>query len=132
MPVKVNHYNPEILIWAANRANNSIDSLSEKFPKLPQWLNKTWLPTLKQLENFAKSVYVPFGYLFLSEPPIEDLPIAFFRSNNNLKEEHSLNLYQTVQLVKERQDWLKEFLEEIDHDPLPFVNSFSINSDIHN
>ncbi|CAN0603713.1 unnamed protein product, partial [Ectocarpus sp. 12 AP-2014] len=60
MPVKVNHYNPEILIWAANRANSDIDSLSEKFPKFPQWLNKTWLPTLKQLESFAKSVYVPF------------------------------------------------------------------------
>lgn len=130
MPVKVNHYNPEILVWAANRANSDIDSLSEKFPKLPQWLNKTWSPTLKQLESFAKSVYVPFGYLFLSEPPKENLPIIFFRSNTDLNLEHSLGLYQTVQLVKERQDWLKEYLEDIDSEPLPFVNSFSIDSNL--
>lgn len=128
MPVKVNNYNPEILIWAANRANSDVDSLSVKFPKLPQWLNKTWLPTLKQLESFAKSVYVPFGYLFLEEPPTEDLPITFFRSNIALQTEHSLGLFQTIQLVKERQDWLIEYLEEIDSEQLSFVNSFSIEN----
>lgn len=128
MSIKVNHYNPEILIWATNRASIDITVISEKFPKFPQWLNKTWLPTLKQLESFAKSVYVPFGYLFLTEPPTEDLPITFFRSNTDLQSGHSLGLFQTIQLLKERQDWLIEYLKEIDSEPLSFVNSFSIES----
>lgn len=128
MSIRVNHYNPEILIWATNRASTDVDSITEKFPKFPQWLNKTRLPTLKQLESFAKSVYVPFGYLFLTEPPKEDLPITFFRSGTYLKAEYSLGLFQTIQLVKERQDWLKEYLEEIESEPLPFVNSYTIDS----
>lgn len=130
MPTKIQHYNPDLLLWGAARANKEVEELNAKFPKFNQWLDKSWLPTLKQLESFAKSVYMPFGYLFLSEPPKEELPITFFRSEDNLMGDFTLNLYQTVQTIKDRQEWLREYLKDLEFPPLAFVGMFSLNSTI--
>nr|WP_302328320.1 MULTISPECIES: ImmA/IrrE family metallo-endopeptidase [unclassified Sphingobacterium] len=70
--------------------------------------------------------------MFLNAPPIEELPLPFFRTkgfktNNNF----SLNVFHTVQIIQERQDWLTEYLEELNFDRLDFVGKFNLNSDYH-
>ncbi len=59
--------NPELLRWARERADITQEDLLPKFKKLADWESGQAQPTLKQLESFAKSVHVPFGYLFLAE-----------------------------------------------------------------
>ncbi len=59
------------------------EDLVAKFKGLTDWENGQAQPILKQLEKFAHAVHVPFGYLFLSEPPEERLPIADFRTVGN-------------------------------------------------
>ncbi len=72
--------NESVLRWAIERSGLSRGALQEKFPKLQQWIAGAKWPTLHQLEAFAKATSTPFGYLFLSEPPEETLPIPHFRT----------------------------------------------------
>lgn len=37
-------------------------------------------PTFRQAQTFADKTFIPFGYLFLSEPPRETLPIPDLRT----------------------------------------------------
>jgi hypothetical protein len=48
----------------------------------------------------------------LPEPPKEQLPIPFFRSNGNQAEKVSINVYDTILLMQQRQDWLRDYLKD--------------------
>lgn len=116
---------PNMLEWAITRAGYDIeDFITRKFPKVREWLNNTKSPTMRQLEDFSKAVHVPFGYLFLTEPPQEDAPIPFFRTGKEKDNKISLNIRDTVVLLKNRQDWLSELLNDDGEEPLPFVGRF--------
>lgn len=70
---------PAMLRWARERAGMTPNALVRRFPKLAAWECGEARPTLRQLEAFAKATYCPIGYLFLSEPPEEHIPIPDFR-----------------------------------------------------
>ena len=74
-----------ILTWAITRAGYELSEFTSKVPNIEEWINGTKKPTVKQLENFSKKVHLPFGYLFLSEPLKENLPIPFFRTKSLFK-----------------------------------------------
>jgi len=118
------------LTWAIDRAGYDLDIFIEKeFPKLKDWLDNTKKPTINQLKEFSKKVHVPFGYLFLKENPIEKTPIPFFRVGKSSLDKVSLNVYDTILLLKKRQEWLSEYLEESGFDKLDYVGSYSEKSD---
>jgi len=116
--------NSNMIAWAISRAGYELQVFTEKFPKVQQWLEGERKPTVKQLEDFSKKVHLPFGYLFLPEPPKEKLPIPFFRTNNSQATSVSLNVYDTILLMQQRQDWLRDYLTEKEFDKLPFVGKF--------
>lgn len=121
--------NADILTWAIDRAGYDLHEFTEKMPKVTSWLNGEKKPTVKQLENFSKKVYIPFGYLFLPEPPKEKLPIPFFRTNGQQTEKVSINVYDTILLLQKRQNWLKEYLNDNGFESLSFVGKFKGNND---
>ena len=114
-----------MLTWAVSRAGYDLDEFTEKVPNLEKWINGEKKPTVKQLEAFSKKVHLPFGYLFLHEPPIENIPIPFFRTNGNQDEKVSLNVYDTILLIQQRQDWLRDYLKDNEFENLPFVGKFN-------
>ena len=69
-----------LLAWARERSGLSADYLTSHFPALPLWEVGTKQPTLKQLEKFAQTTHTPIGYLFLPQPPEEDLPVPDYRT----------------------------------------------------
>ncbi|HUG42217.1 MAG TPA: helix-turn-helix transcriptional regulator, partial [Longimicrobiales bacterium] len=71
---------PEMIVWARERAGLDPDALRRRFPRLGEWERGAAQPTLKQLEAFAKAVWVPIGYLFLADPPVETVPLPDFRA----------------------------------------------------
>ena len=71
---------PELLRWARERARLDLAVLVRRFPRYLEWERGTARPTLKQLEAFARTSRAPVGYLFLSEAPIEEVPIPDFRT----------------------------------------------------
>jgi Zn-dependent peptidase ImmA (M78 family) len=63
---------------------------------LTEWMSGEKEPTIKQLEAFAKSVNVPFGYLFLEKTPKEEVPFPMFRGEAGRSDHFDLNVYDTV------------------------------------
>ena len=121
--------NPELLRWARERANIAQEDLESKFNKLADWENGQVKPTLKQLESFAKAVHVPFGYLFLPEPPQEAIPIPDFRTFEGLTVTRpSPNLLDTIYSCQERQDWYRDFARINGEAQLDFVGNASLAS----
>ena len=118
---------PVILEWAINRAGLSVSSLRDKkFKDVEQWLAGAEKPTLKQLQDFAKKVYVPLGYLFLDQPPAEKSPIPDYRTYDDSHPRRlSPNLIDTLNEIQRRQDWMRDYLVEIGADKLPFVGSLA-------
>ena len=66
-------------------------------------------PTYCQLQEFAKAVYLPLGYLLLDEPPKEELPVTDFRTLPDAQRSPSANLLATIYDVQNRQEWIKEY-----------------------
>lgn len=115
---------PELMQWARQRAHLAVDDLAGKFPKLADWERGEVLPTFKQLEAFAKATHVPFGYLFLPEPPNIPMPISDFRTlGNQYVGSVSPELLDTIYAMQRRQAWLRENRLDCQAEPLAFVGS---------
>ncbi len=130
MSTRVN-INNEMLTWAITRAGHELPAFADEFPPVQKWLDGEKEPTVKQLENFSKKVYLPFGYLLLPEPPEEELPVPFFRTNGTQADKVSVNVYDTILIIQQRQNWLRDYLRENDFEPLPFVGRFQNSRDIN-
>ncbi|MFA6175379.1 MAG: ImmA/IrrE family metallo-endopeptidase [Phycisphaerae bacterium] len=102
--------------------------MKSKFPKVTDWLSGELDPTLKQLEDFADATYTPLGYFFLDEPPRDKLPIPDFRTVKGKPHRRpSPNLLDTVQAMQSRREWMRGFLLEEGHKPLPFIRQANLN-----
>jgi Zn-dependent peptidase ImmA (M78 family) len=115
-----------VLRWALDRAGRSESELAKKkkFSKIREWLSGEIQPTLRQLEEFAKATCTPLGYLFLKKPPEERLPIPHFRTlDDEDVRRPSPDLLETVQLMQQRQSWMRDYLIDEGHERLPFVAS---------
>ena len=122
---------PELLRWARERSSLDLDALAHRFPRLANWERGEARPTLKQLEQFARTTHTPVGYLFLPEPPVERVPIPDFRTVGNVHVERpSPDLLDTVYICQQRQEWYREFARSVGEDRLPFVGSAGPTSDI--
>lgn len=118
--------------WAIERAGLNVDGYMESHPNiaLSEWMSGEKSPTFKQLEVFAKSVNVPIGFLFLDDIPEENVPFPVFRGNAGRSERFDLNVYDTVNIIARRQDWLEEYLVENEIETCKFVGIVSLETPI--
>lgn len=121
--------NPKLLRWALDRAGLSSADLAKSFPKLTAWFDRGAVPTLTQLEAFAKVTRTPFGFLFLPEPPEERLPIPDLRTLEHGPRRPSPELLDTIYAMQRRQDWMREERIEWDAEPYGFVGSARLGDD---
>jgi Zn-dependent peptidase ImmA (M78 family) len=122
---------PEILRWAVERSGKEAEALERRFPKLNAWLDRESGPTLRQLEDFAAATYTPFGYFFLTAPPVEPLPIPDFRTRRaDALRRPSGDLLDAIYLCQQRQAWFEEFAREEALDPVPMVGALTRNTSV--
>lgn len=94
-----------------------------------EW-EKTGEIPLKKLELLAAKTHVPLGYLFLEAPPEEPLPLPDFRRKDGAGVNRaSPELIDTVYACVRRQQWYREYLEEIGAEGLTFLGRFSTDND---
>jgi Zn-dependent peptidase ImmA (M78 family) len=84
---------------------------------------------MRQAEHLAGALHVPFGYLFLKQPPKDKLPLADFRTIANAAGKATPDLMDVVNDVIVKQQWYREFLIEEGEKPLPFVGQFNSSND---
>lgn len=121
-------YNPQLLKQAADAAGGFI---WEKFPALNEWISEEKKPTVNQLAEFAKKVNVPFGYFFLKQLPLRENTVPLFRTGSGKPVyKYSVNLQETIDIIKMRQDWLNGYFKREKMSPLSFVGSVKIEAGV--
>jgi Zn-dependent peptidase ImmA (M78 family) len=107
------------------------EAISHRFPYFLAWVRQEARPTFKQVEQFAKATYTPVGFLFLPEPPVEQVPIPDFRTIGNKKVQRpSPDLLDTIYICQQRQDWYRDYARSLGEAPQPFVGSVRVGGDI--
>ena len=122
--------NPKMLSWAIQRAGYDVDVYLRLHPEVNSWFKQEKQPTMRQLETFANQLRVPFGYLFLDQIPQESIPFPVFRGEAGQKEGFDLDVFDTVNTIKLRQEWLSDYLVENDILLCEMVGVVSLDSPI--
>ena len=123
---------PRVLRWARERAGFDREQLAANLKiqtqDIESWEHSGRL-TFNELEDLAKHTYTPIGYLYLSEPPDDSLPIADFRTRAGVSPKRpSPNLLDTVFQMQLRQAWMREEMIYQETPPLEFVGAFNLDS----
>ncbi len=122
---------PGLLVWARERSGMAADDLVRRFPRLEEWERGDSAPTLKQLEAFAQATHTPVGFLFLPEPPEEEVPISDYRTMGDVGVRRpSPNLLDTIFACQQRQEWYRDFAQVTREDPVDFVGSLTTSTPI--
>ncbi len=123
IPVK-----PELLQWAISRSG--LQTLPARL-KIQEWIKGKSHPTRRQLEDFARAVHVPFGYLLLEEPPQEEVPVPFYRTAHpRTPRQPSPELLDTIYAMQQRQEWMREYLIAQEAPRLDFVGAFDTSAPV--
>lgn len=118
--------NPEVLEWAVRRSGLSDEQILKAFPKYPSWLDGSWKPTVKQLRDFAGKTHVSVSELFADALPDYALQIADFRTVDDAPtHDPSPELFDTIDAMLNRQDWMKGYFLHEGFGPIDFVGSYT-------
>ncbi len=119
-----------MLRWAIDRAGYELEEFLAKDEKWQEWVKGSRKPTYAQLRDFADRLHVNPLVLLGDSPPDESLAMPYFRGAKATHKAPSLNVYDTIQLLQLRQDWLSEYMElELGFAPLPFVGSSTTHAE---
>lgn len=123
--------NPRIIRWAIETRNISEDTIAKKLHKkiedVAAWIEGKEKPTFKQAQKLAKILEIPFGYLYLKNPPEEKLPVPDFRTVKN-KKPVSSNIKKLLLQLEQKQLFLEDFFRSEGYEPLDFIGKFNTDS----
>lgn len=121
VPVK-----PALISWALEQASVEPGDL-RLGDKVVGWLEGSLQPTLKQLQDFAKSTHVPFGYLMMSEPPALEKPLPDFRRRDGRSSRYSQELTDEIYAQQRKQVWFRDYALDQGLDIVDWVGSASLS-----
>ncbi|EXJ10810.1 MULTISPECIES: ImmA/IrrE family metallo-endopeptidase [Nitrincola] len=109
--------NNRMLTWARERSGTAVHDFAVKCgineERLRLWEEGKQALTFHQAQMFADKAHVPFGYLFLREPPVEELPLPDLRTlGNQGVNRPSAELLDLIKLTLHRQQWYREYLSK--------------------
>lgn len=122
---------PRMITWARKRAGYSVQQLAAALrverQNVEAWEGGNQLPSFKKAGEAAGRLRIPFGFLFLSEPPHEDMPLPDLRTVGNVRPSNpSLDFREVVNDAVLRQQWYSDYLREGGARQIPFVGSCGI------
>ncbi len=124
---------PQIIEWARLRYHLAVDIAAEKLKIKPErleaWEKGDERPSFIQAQKLAQKLHIPFGYLFLSTPPEEKLPLPDFRTVAGSKPlPPSPEFTDLLNDILRKQQWYREYLESEGTLPIPYIGSFTRNN----
>lgn len=117
----------DVLDWAAEKAGGTLHSFAESIAKREKDRDRIseGRLTVPQAEKLAKKARIPFGYLFLAQPPAIARPtlpdLRQIQDANPL----STDFYETLEDVLAKQNWLIEYQIEVGASEPSFVGRFA-------
>jgi len=125
---------PSTLTWARAAASLSAaelaDAVGATLEEVEHW-EATGEIELDLVPKLAEKTRLPFGYLFLPDPPTTKLPISDFRRIADKEPPPpSRRLLSVLYRCQRRQRWYREYLIDNDAKPLPFVGSKTVKSSV--
>lgn len=126
---------PQIVRWARERVSMSLGQLAEQLGVTSEQV-RSWEhdvhPQFKTAQKLADALRIPFGYLFLSKPPLNDIPIPDLRTVGTKRvTKISPEFYEQLHSVLLKHEWYREFAQSEDYKPLSFVGKYSAHSSRH-
>lgn len=124
---------PALLQWARGRYFPTVMSAAEKLhipaEKLDAWERGDLRPTFRQAQSLASRLHIPFGYLFLTSPPKESLPLPDLRTVAGMPPGlPSPDFLDVLNDAQRKQSWYREELESENATKLEFVGRFASGS----
>ncbi|MBN2238878.1 MAG: ImmA/IrrE family metallo-endopeptidase [Dehalococcoidales bacterium] len=122
---------PQLIKWARERRSLRLEEAAGKInvgaEKLRKWEHGDDSPTFKQAKNLAEKLYIPFGYLFLNNPPDDSLPLPDFRTvtGEQRKSKPSPDFLDVLRDTLRKQQWYREYQQENEANGFPFVGKYS-------
>ncbi len=124
MPAVIVKVEPAVIDWVIQ----NIEDNAEIVNTLYGWKNKA--PHFREIEDISKTTHIPLGYFFLETPPKEEFPLLKFRtilSKNT--EKPSRAAIDTINQMKDIQDWMRSYLIDQGCERLRFVGSVNVGQD---
>ena len=123
---------PDVLRWARERLRVSQDELAQKMQVRPELVlewEQSGRISVAQADRLAQRTHTPLGFLYLTEPPEDHLPIPDFRTRSaDTPPRPSPDLLETVEIMQRRQAWMRDELIEEDAASLDFVGAYRIDA----
>ena len=124
-----------VIEWARKRLGKTHEQIADeigssvKAEDLAQWEAGENLPNFRKAQKLAVALHIPFGYLFLSDPPKNDIKVPDLRTVGSKPiTEFSANLLDQLRNLLLKQEWYRDYATEEGRKPLAFVGRFSVNS----
>jgi len=122
---------PKVASWARERLGISrahlADVLGAGAQEIEAWEQGKTRPPFRKAQDLANTLRIPFGFLFLSEPPREKTPIPDLRTVvEGQAAALSPDFLELLNDVLVKHEWYREYLEELRVEKLPFVGKFRI------
>lgn len=117
--------NHDLLRWARERRDASFAQIGRSLhvgvDVVRAWETGESYPSFAKAQALARFLKIPFGYLFLTKPPSDDIPLPDFRTigdrRHGAPSPDFLDLCNQVLLKKE---WYREYCEQISSPPVRF------------
>jgi Zn-dependent peptidase ImmA (M78 family)/DNA-binding XRE family transcriptional regulator len=124
----------DVVKWARERRGFSQHDLANQINvsagQLADWEAGITAPPFSKAEKIAETLKIPFGYLFFSTRPSDDMPLPDFRTIDEFaRRTLSADALDHINNVLLKQEWYGEYADAEGKQPLPFVGKFSTSSD---
>ena len=125
------YINKDMITWAKERLNESREILALRMhikpTTLEAWETGTAFPSIRQAQELANKLKVPLGYLYLSTPPIEDLPLPDLRTMAGTPtKKPSPDFLDVIYDAFRKQQWYREYLISENVPKMEFIEKFSL------
>lgn len=124
-----------VIEWARKRLGKSHQQIAEelgssvKAEDIALWEVDKNLPDFRKAQKLAVALHIPFGYLFLSNPPKNDIKVPDLRTVGSKPIiEFSPNLLDQLRNLLLKQEWYRDYATEEARKPLSFIGRFNVNS----
>ena len=122
---------PSVLAWARHRSGLDTAQLANRLNVKPEaigaWEEAERKPTFRQAQRLAQTLNVPFGFLFLSGPPEQKLPIPDRRNFFGQEPpQPSPALVDVLSDAMTKQQWYREYREAEGAVEPPSIGRFSV------